>query len=57
MIDIPFSRNCVYQFANHVVWCLKYRKKILLDKIAFSAVYMIDEICKKNERTVVNDSP
>jgi len=49
MVNITFSRNCVYQFAYHVVWCPKYRKKILIDKIAFSAADMIDEICKKNE--------
>jgi putative transposase len=49
MVEIIFSRNCVYQFAYHVVWCPKYRQKVLIGKIATGVSDMIDEICKDNE--------
>ena len=29
MLKVVNSRNCVYQTAYHVVWCPKYRKRIL----------------------------
>ncbi len=53
MVEITFSRNCVYQFVYHVVWCPKYRRAVLTGKIASSASQMIDEICKSNKWKVL----
>jgi putative transposase len=53
MVEVVFSRNCVYQFAYHVVWCPKYRKKILIGDIASAANSMLDEICAGNEWLVI----
>jgi putative transposase len=53
MVEMIFSRNCAYQFAYHVVWCPKYRKKILTGKIAQALVSMLDEICKENKWSVI----
>jgi putative transposase len=43
------NRNCVYQTAYHVVWCPKYRKSILTDKVAERIGAMIDAICAEND--------
>lgn len=53
MIEIVFSRNCVYQFAYHVVWCPKYRKELLIGNIASSLSCMIDEICSENKWPII----
>ena len=47
-VEIVYNRNCVYQTAYHVVWCPKYRKSILIDKIAEETNNTIDKICKEN---------
>lgn len=48
MVEIVFCRNCAYQSAYHVVWCPKYRKKILTGKVAVALERVLDEICKEN---------
>jgi putative transposase len=53
MVEIVFSRNCVYQFAYHVVWCPKYRHQILIGPIALAVGDMADQICKENKWTVI----
>jgi putative transposase len=53
MVKIVFDRNCVYQFAYHVVWCPKYRKRILNGEVASAVTCMIDEICMQNEWFVI----
>lgn len=53
MVKIVFSRNCVYQFVYHVVWCPKYRKKVLTGKIASTISPMLDEICTENGWDVI----
>ena len=55
MVEIVFSRNCVYQFAYHVVWCPKYRKKILVSKIASSVSSLLNEICTENGWPVITE--
>ena len=45
MVEIVFNRNCVYQMAYHVIWCPKYRKRILTGEIAKSLCLAINEIC------------
>lgn len=45
MVEIVFGRNCVYQFAYHVVWCPKYRYKILIGPVVLAINDLIDQIC------------
>ena len=47
------NRNCVYQTAYHVVWSLKYRKQILIGKIAERTNAIIDVICIENKWPVI----
>lgn len=53
MVDIIYSRNSVYQTAYHVVWCPKYGKAILTNKIAKDFSTIILEICQQNNWTVI----
>jgi putative transposase len=53
MVNITFSRNSVYQFAYHVVWCPKYRHRVLTGPIASTVSEMIDQICNENEWPVI----
>ena len=53
MVEIVFSRNCVYQFAYHVVWCPKYRYRVLTGSIALAVSEMIDQICTENKWPVI----
>ncbi len=53
MVEIIFSRNCVYQFAYHVVWCPKYRRRILIGAVATALDDIIREICSQNEWLVI----
>ena len=53
MVNIIYKRNCVFQTAYHVIWCTKYRKQILVDKVAEYTNDLIDEICKENDWLVI----
>ena len=53
MVEIFFSRNCVYQFAYHVVWCPKYRHQILIGSIASAVDAMIDWICEEYKWPII----
>jgi putative transposase len=43
----------VFQVVYHVVWCSKYRKKILVNKIAAYTKDLIAKICEENKWSVV----
>ena len=45
MVEIVYNRNCVYQMAYHVIWCPKYRKRILKGEIAKALRLAITAIC------------
>ena len=45
MVEVVFSRNCVYQTAYHVVWCPKYRRSIVTGEVARTLDALLGEIC------------
>jgi putative transposase len=49
MVNIIYKRNSVFQTSYHVIWCSKYRKPILVDRVAKVANDLIDNICKEND--------
>lgn len=49
MVQVVFNRNCVYQTAYHVVWCPKYRRKVLIGRIAEYLTALLNEICEQRE--------
>ena len=38
------GRTCVYNINYHIVWCVKYRKKVLNDEITNRLYSVLDEI-------------
>lgn len=46
MVEVVFNRNCVYQTAYHVVWCPKYRRKVLIGRISEFLTAQLTEICE-----------
>ena len=54
MVDIVNGRNCVYQTAYHVVWCVKYRKNVLSGIVRNRLLDLLAEICKQNRWTIIS---
>ena len=46
------GRTCVYNINYHIVWCVKYRRKVLSQKI--SLYELCHEIAKAKGFTIVN---
>ena len=46
MVEVVFNWNCVYQTAYHVVWCPKYRRKVLIGKVSEFLTAQLTEICE-----------
>jgi len=46
------GRGYVYSLQYHLVWCIKYRRKILVNKIEKSLKEILIELCKDHEITI-----
>ena len=47
------GRGYVYDLYYHIVWCVKYRHKILVDDIKDDFIDIITSICKNNNYELV----
>ena len=47
------GRGYVYDLYYHIVWCVKYRHKILKDNIKDELIKIIKELCKNNNYELV----
>ena len=47
------ARTCIYSINYHIVWCVKYRKKILTQEIASRLYELLDSIAKDKGFTIV----
>lgn len=47
-MKITYGRGYVYSLQYHVVWCVKYRRKILIPDIEASLMAIIHKIAKDN---------
>ena len=54
MVNIVYNRNCVYQIAYHVVWCVKYRKPLVIGLISQRVDELISEICSEHKWVVIS---
>ena len=48
------ARTCVYNINYHIVWCVKYRRKVLTDEICSRLYEIIKEIGEEKGFTVVD---
>ena len=54
MLNIVYSRNCVYQTAYHVVWCPQYRKSVLRGGVAQSLRELLESICAERKYEILS---
>ena len=47
------GRGYVYDIYYHIVWCVKYRQKVLVDDIKDDLIDIITNICKNNNYELV----
>lgn len=45
-MEATHSRGCVYSIQYHIVWCVKYRHKILIPKIEKRLIEILDMIAE-----------
>ena len=43
-----YGRTCVYNLNYHIVWCVKYRKKVLSPEIEAYLKQVLSEIAQEN---------
>jgi len=46
------NRNSVFQIGYHLVWCVKYRKPILVNQVADDIKELLLQIAKDNDFTI-----
>lgn len=47
------ARTCVYNINYHIVWCVKYRRKVLSDQIEQRLYELVQEIASEKGFTVI----
>ena len=50
---MKYGRGYVYDLYYHIVWCVKYRHKILKGNIKEELIKIINELCKNNNYELV----
>jgi putative transposase len=53
MTRIRYGRGYVYSIKYHLVWCIKYRKKILVDKVSEKLKEILLVIAKENKFSII----
>ena len=53
MSNINFGRGYVYSIQYHIVWCVKYRRKILIDDIEKTLKELLIEISNENNIKII----
>ncbi|MGI9296560.1 MAG: IS200/IS605 family transposase [Gammaproteobacteria bacterium] len=53
MVATLRNRNCVYQTAYHVIWCPKYRRRVLSGDVSQSLDDLLDAICTDRSWPVI----
>lgn len=52
-ITYKSNNNICYSCKYHVVWCPKYRRKILVDKVEKRLKQIVKEVCKEKESDLI----
>jgi len=48
------KRNVYYSCKYHIVWCPKYRRKVLVEQIAERLQHIIREVCDEHQAEVLS---
>jgi putative transposase len=52
-MEYKSNHNVVYSCKYHVVWCPKYRRKVLVDGVDVRLKELIEEICKEQRIDII----
>jgi len=52
-MEIKSGRGCVYSIQYHIVWCVKYRHKILNTKVETRLIELLKQIASDNNFLIV----
>ena len=47
-MDVVHGRGYVYSIQYHIVWCVKYRRKIITDEIESELLKILNKIAEEN---------
>lgn len=53
MKNYKHSKQVVYSSKYHIVWCPKYRRKVLVGKIEKRLKQLIKEVCKEKQAELI----
>src|SRR5712691_343094 len=53
-ISYKSNRNVYYSCKYHIVWCPKYRRKVLVGAIAERLMQIIGEVCQEHQAEVLS---
>ena len=53
MANINFGRGYVYSIQYHIVWCVKYRRKVLTDNIEKKLKKLLIKISNENNIKII----
>ena len=48
MANVYHGRGYIYCIEYHIVWCVKYRRKVLTNKIENSLIEILNKIAEDN---------
>ena len=51
-MEVTHGRGYVYSIQYHIVWCVKYRHKVLTSKIEISLIEILNKIAEDNEFSI-----
>jgi putative transposase len=53
MIELKSNNNIVYSCKYHVVWCPKYRRKVLTGLVADRLKELIETVCRDHQAEII----
>lgn len=53
MEELRSNNNVVYRCTYHVVWCPKYRRKVITDAVEVRLKQIIQEVCAERDAPIV----
>lgn len=55
-VEVSHGRGYVYSMQYHVVWCVKYRRKVLKGVVAERLLELLDDIARDNGFEIVESN-
>ena len=52
-MKLTYGRGYVYSIQYHIVWCVKYRRKVLVGDIEKSLYELLNKIAKENDFQII----